>query len=377
MSVITVIIKLLIAVVVFGLIVFVHEFGHFLMARLMGVRVNEFALGMGPRIAKFNGKETEYSIRLFPIGGFCSMAGEDAAGSGSVTNDEPDLDPDDPRAFYNKKVWRRVLIVVAGAVMNLILGFVLLVIYFAAFTQPKTEGEPAYYASTVIAQLSEEAPAYQTGLRIGDDVLSINGKRVYTNFDMANILQSDEDGVFDFTVRRDGEKTTLDGVTFDLEVDEETGTRYLVYDFKVLGIEKTAWTTVQQAAKMETSVGVLIWRSLGDMLTGKYGLNELSGPVGTVEAIGDAAIQQTDDAWSIDWESLLMMMVIITVNVGIFNLLPFPALDGGRLVFLVFEGIFRKKVPAKFEGMVHIIGFVLLLTLMVVVTFSDIWKLFS
>ena len=377
MSDITIVLKLLIAVLVFGSIVFVHEFGHFIMARLMGVRVNEFALGMGPRLLKFKGKETEYSLRLFPIGGFCSMAGEDAAGSGSVTDGEPDVDPDDPRAFFNKKVWRRILIVVAGAAMNLLLGFVVLVVYFGVFTQPVADGEPAMYASKTIAQLGEDAPAYKTGLRVGDDILSIDGKRVYTNFDLANILQSDEDGVFDFTVRRDGEKVTLDGVTFDIEVDKESGIRYLKYDFKVQGIEKTAWTTVKQAAQMETSVGVMIWRSLGDILTGKYGLNELSGPIGTVEAIGDAAVDDSGERIAIDWASLLMMTVIITVNVGIFNLLPFPALDGGRLVFLVFEGIFRKKVPPKFEGMVHIIGFVLLLLLMVVVAFSDIWKLFS
>lgn len=377
MSVITIVLKLLIAILVFGAIVFVHEFGHFIMARLMGVRVNEFALGMGPRLLKFKGKETEYSLRAFPIGGFCSMAGEDAAGGGSVADHDPAVDPNDPAAFFNKKVWRRILIVVAGAVMNLLLGFIVLVVYFGVFTKPTAKGEPAYFASTVIAQLGEEAPAYKTGLRVGDNVLSINGKRVFTNFDLANLLQSDEDGVFDFTVRRDGKKVTLDGVTFDIEKDKETGTRYLKYDFKVLGIEKTAWTTVTQAARMETSVGVMIWRSLGDMLTGKYGLNELSGPVGTVDAIGDAAVDDSGDKIVIDWASLLMMTVIITVNVGIFNLLPLPALDGGRLVFLVFEGIFRKKVPPKFEGMVHVIGFVLLLLLMVVVTFSDVWKMFG
>lgn len=381
MIIITAVIKILIAIVVFGMIIFVHEFGHFIMARLMGVRVLEFALGMGPKLIRFKGKETEYSLRLFPIGGFCSMAGEDAAGGGSVAADQDFADTDDPRAFCNKKVWRRILIVIAGALMNLILGFVLLIVYFAAFTQPQEAGQPAYYASTVIAVLPEEAPAYQTGLRVGDDVLSIDGKRVFTNFDMANILQSDDDGVMDFVVRRevDGKKSKveLDDVTFELKVNEETGTRELIYDFKVLGIQKTVWTTVEQAGRMEASVGVLIWRSFGDLITGKYGLNELSGPVGTVEAIGDAALNQSDGGIAIDWMSLVMMTVIVTVNVGIFNLLPLPALDGGRLVFLIIEGVTRKKVPEKFEGMIHVIGLVLLLLLMVVVTFSDIWKLFS
>lgn len=380
MSVITVIIKILIAIVVFGMIIFVHEFGHFIMARLMGVRVLEFALGMGPKLIRFKGKETEYSLRLLPIGGFCSMAGEDAAGGGAIaTETETDVS-DDPRAFCNKKVWRRILIVVAGAVMNLILGFALLLVYFGAVYPPEKNGE-VIYRSTAIAQLGEETPAYQSGLRAGDTILSIDGQRVFSNFDIASIMQSDEDGVMDMVVRRevDGKKTKvhLDSVKFELTVDKDTGTRYLRYDFAVYGIRQNVWSTIEQAGRMEASVSLLVWRSLGDLISGEYGLNELSGPVGTVDAIGDAAIDQTDKGISINWEQLVMMGVIVTVNVGIFNLLPLPALDGGRLMFLVIEGVTRKKIPEKFEGMVHVIGFVLLLLLMVVVTFSDIIKLFA
>ena len=383
MSVITVIIKILIAIVVFGMIIFVHEFGHFIMARLMGVRVLEFALGMGPKLIRFKGKETEYSLRLFPIGGFCSMAGEDAAGGGAIAVENADANADianDPRAFCNKKVWRRILIVIAGAVMNLILGFALLLVYFGAVYTPEENGE-VIYRSTAIAQLGEETPAYKTGLRAGDTILSIDGQRVFSNFDIASMMQSDEDGVMDMVVRRevDGDKTKvkLDDVKFELTVDEETGTRYLRYDFAVYGIRQNVWSTIEQAGRMEASVSLLVWRSLGDLISGDYGLNELSGPVGTVDAIGDAAIDQSDKGSSINWEQLVMMGVIVTVNVGIFNLLPIPALDGGRLMFLVIEGVTRKKVPEKFEGMVHVIGFVLLLLLMVVVTFSDIIKLFA
>jgi len=376
-SVITIVLKLLIAVVVFGLIVFVHEFGHFIMARLMGVRVNEFALGMGPRLWKHKGKETEYSLRAFPIGGFCAMAGEDAAGSGSVTDAEPEVDPNDPRAFFNKKVWRRILIVVAGAVMNLLLGFVMLLAYCAVSVQPMVKGQPAYFSSTTISTLEKTSTPYKTGLREGDDLLSIDGKRIYTFFDVNNILQTDEDGKMDITVLRNGKEKTLKGVKFDIEIDKESGIRYLRRDFYVYGIEKTAWSTVKQSAKLEVSVAVTIWRSLGDIVSGRYGLNELSGPIGTVEMIGDVAVDDSGDAVSIDWASLFLMTAIITVNLGIINLLPLPALDGGRLVFLIFEGIFRKKVPPKWEGWVHAIGFILLLLLMLVVAFSDIWKLFN
>lgn len=152
----------------------------------------------------------------------------------------------------------------------------------------------------------------------------------------------------------------------------ENGKNRLIYDFKVLGIEKTVWSTLVQAGKMEYSVATMIWRSLGDLITGKYGINDLSGPVGTMDIIGDAVAGANTSEGMM---TLIMLVVMITVNVGIFNLLPLPALDGGRLIFLLFEGIFRRPVPAKYEGMVHFIGLMLLLLLMVVVTFSDIWKI--
>ncbi len=355
-------VKILVAILIFGIIILVHELGHFAVAKLMGIRVNEFAIGMGPTLLRFGKKETTYSLRAFPIGGFCAMEGEDAESA-------------DPRAFGSKKVWRRVLVVIAGAVMNLILGYVLLVAYYGIYTQPLTEGGTAAYSSTVIAELSEDASSYKTGLRVGDQILKVNGKQVVTDFDIANLMQSDEDGIFPITVRRlvDGKKTVVElpSVRFELRHNEATGGNILIYDFKVAAIPKTVLSTLAQAGKMEYSVGTLIWRSLGDIITGKYGLNELSGPVGTVDAIGDAVAQVKTDGL----KSLLMMVVLITVNVGIFNLLPLPALDGGRLLFLVFEGIFRRPVNPKYEGMVHAIGLILLLLLMVVVTFSDIAKL--
>ncbi len=385
------ILKILAAILVFGIIIIVHELGHFLMCKLMGVRVNEFAIGMGPKLLQFGKKETKYTLRLLPIGGFCAMEGEDEGsptpsalgGSDGGTEqaalseggeEEPEQVQPDPRAFPNKKVWRRILIVVAGAVMNLLLGYVLLVAYYGIFTVPDQSGE-ARFSSTIVASLSEDALSYQTGLRVGDEIIKIDGKRTMTDSDVAMLMQSDEDGIMDITVKRevDGKRKTvlLEDVQFQLE-KQENGRNRLIYDFKVLGIKKTPWTTLVQAGKMEYSVATLIWRSLGDLVTGKYGINDLSGPVGTVNIIGDAVAQANT---SEGMQTLLMLVVMITVNVGIFNLLPLPALDGGRLIFLIFEGIFRRPVPAKYEGMVHFIGLLLLLLLMVVVTFSDIWKI--
>ena len=392
MGVLMMIFKILAAIFVFGIIILVHELGHFLMCKLMGVRVNEFAIGMGPKLLSFGKKETAYTLRLFPIGGFCAMEGEDegaptpsAIGGNADRAEEDGGEPalpdeeeapaePDPRAFPNKKVWRRILIVVAGAAMNLVLGYVLLVAYYGIFTVPDASGK-ARFSSTIIASLPETAVSYQTGLRPGDEIVKIDGKRTVTDSDIVMIMQSDEDGIMDMTVRRavDGKKKTvlLKGVQFQLEVGEN-GKNRLIYDFKVLGIEKTVWSTLVQAGKMEYSVATMIWRSLGDLITGKYGINDLSGPVGTMDIIGDAVAGANTSEGMM---TLIMLVVMITVNVGIFNLLPLPALDGGRLIFLLFEGTFRRPVPAKYEGMVHFIGLMLLLLLMVVVTFSDIWKI--
>ncbi|MBO5797595.1 MAG: site-2 protease family protein, partial [Clostridia bacterium] len=338
--------KILAALVIFGLIVTIHEFGHFIVAKLNRVKVNEFAIGMGPKLLQFGRGETKYTLRLLPIGGFCAMEGEDPdtempeslGGSGYEKDEEQAAEAKaDGRAFYQKKVWQRMLIVVAGAVMNLVLGYVLLVVNYAFCQTPDANGQ-VLFSTTTIHSLAEDAPAYQTGLRPGDTILSINGRRVLTaDFDMVSALQSDEDGVFDMVVRRGEEKVELNDVTFNL-VTDENGNRFLQYDFIIVGEERTFGNTLTFALKNEYSVGVMIFRTLGDMVTGKYGLNDLSGPVGTVDIIGDAVenvVVETDKMEGI--RTLLMLIILITVNVGVFNLLPLPALDGGRLVFLLVE----------------------------------------
>ena len=376
MAIVWTILRIVAALLIFGVIVLIHEWGHFIVAKLNRVRVNEFAIGMGPKLLSWGKGETVYSLRLLPIGGFCAMEGEDEdaptpramGGNVGVT-----VAADDDGSFANKKVWQRMLIVVAGAFMNLVLGFAVLLITFAFFI-PKSQNGNAYFNSTSIAVLPETSLAYKTGLRVGDTIVRVNDKYIATDMDLSMIMQGDEDGIFKMQVRRNGEKILLENVTFPIVTDQETGERYLQYDFKVEGIKRTVLSTVKQAAKMEYSMTVMVWRSLGDIIGGRYGLNDLSGPVGTVGFIGDAV----SAAVSLEgWRVLLTMIALITINVGVFNLLPLPALDGGRLLFLIFEGVTRKKIPPKYEGLVHFIGIVLLFGLMIVVTFSDIKRLIT
>lgn len=367
----------------FSLIIFIHELGHFIAAKCTGVRVNEFAMGMGPKLFSFGKKETVYSLRLFPIGGFCAMEGEDEGaptpsalgGNADREGELAEAPADDSRSFGKKKVWQRLIIVVAGAAMNLVLGYVLLFAYCGLCTFPNQNGDYLYATST-IHSFYENAYSQKSGLRAGDTILQIDGKHVITDMDLTSILQSDKDGKFEFTVRRNEKTVVLPEVQFQLKKNEETGKQALIYDFVLLGEQKTLWSTFTQAGKMECSVAMMVWRSLGSILTGEYGLNDLSGPIGTVDIIGqvvDSAVEQSN--WQAGLGSILMLLSMITVNVGVFNLLPVPALDGGRLIFLIYEGITRRPVPAKYEGIVHLVGMALLLLLMVIIAFSDIRKL--
>ncbi len=374
--------KILVALLLLSVLVMIHELGHFIAARLMGVRVNEFAIGMGPRIFKLRKGETLYTIRAFPLGGFCAMEGEDedaptpAAIGGNADRAVDEVD--ETRSFANKKVWQRITIVIAGAVMNLVLGFVLLLVYNGFLQEPYDDKGTVLFPTTTIARLDETASAYQSGLRVGDTIVSINGRRVLMDTDMIMEMQNDVDGILQMVVQREingkSESVTLDAVKFSLQKDEDTGRNRLIYDFSVLGEKRTFLNTITYSAKQELSVATMVFRSLVDMISGRYGLNDLSGPVGTVDIIADAV----GEANTLEgWQTLVMLVIMITVNLGVFNLLPLPALDGGRLVFLVWEGITRRRISPKFEGLVHFIGIILLLLVMVIVSYSDITKLFA
>ena len=352
-------VSIIIAIIVFGIIIIVHEFGHFIAAKKSGVRVNEFAIGMGPKLFSKQYGETKYSLRLLPIGGYCSMEGEDKSS-------------EDDRAFCKKSVIKRIIIVAAGALMNLALGFIFIVIMTSMNDT---------YAGTTISWFEDNASSQASGLQVGDRVININGMHIFTDTDFAYQLQSDKDGVFDMTVIRDGEKKKLKDIKFSMsENDNGKKTSSLHIDFKVEPVERGIKSIASQSWRRSVSYARLIWVSLGDLLTGQYKINDLSGPVGIVTAISDVVSNETTDS-GINWlellQNLFSMAALISINVGIFNLLPLPALDGGRLIFLIVEGIRRKPVSPEKEGAVHFVGLALLMMLMLYVTFNDVVKLIN
>ena len=339
----------LVAIMFFGLLISIHELGHFLFAKLFKVKVNEFAIGMGPAIFKKKKGDTTYALRLLPIGGYVSMEGEDEEST-------------DENAFNRKKVWKRIVIVAAGAIMNLILGVVIVGTILSM---------DDLIATNKVLYFHENAISQQTGLKENDEILSIDGKKVWSGMDVSFLMTRSDDGVFDMTVRRDGEKVELKDVTF--ETRKEGKYTVITYDFVILGEEPGALNVIENSFKQAASMGRMVWLSLFDLVTGQYGLTDLSGPVGTVNIIADMASDAAKSKEGLI--STLNIMAFISINIGIFNLLPLPALDGGRLFFLVIEGIRRKPIKPKYEGFIHGAGLVLLLLLMVVVTFNDIVNL--
>ena len=341
---------ILMAILFFGVIIGLHELGHFLSAKLFGVKVNEFSLGMGPAILKKQKGETKYALRLLPIGGYVSMEGEDDAS-------------DDERAFCNKKWWKKFIIVVAGAVMNLVLGFVFVIILTSMDT---------LIGTTQIHSFYENATSAQYGLEAGDTIKEINGTNIYSSRDISYALQRDEDGIYDFTVVRNGSKVEIPDVHFETKPGEN-GHNTIVFDFVIVGIEKTPLNVLSTAFLDTVSTARLVWLTLFDLVTGHYGLNDISGPVGTVSIIAETTSQAV--ATGAGFDTVIYIMALISINIGVFNLLPIPALDGGRLFFIIIEAIRKKPIPAKYEGYIHAAGFALLLLLMVIITFNDIKNL--
>lgn len=350
------IVTLLIAILIFGLIIGIHEFGHFIVAKLNRIQVNEFAIGMGPKLLHFRKGETEYSLRLFPIGGFCSMEGEDQSS-------------DNPNAFEKKAVWRRMLVVLAGAFMNLVLGFVLIVVLLCTSTK---------IPSTVIARFAETtnsagetvtaAESERSGLQVGDKIVAIDGSRILSATDLIYKLQTTETDSYDVTVKREGARVVVENVKF--HNDNTDG----LLDFAVEGKSKNPVNVVTYAARDTAATAKLIWMSLVELVSGKYSLQDLSGPVGTVSVIEQAASSGENLLERV--QSVMNLTIFITVNVGVFNLLPIPGLDGSRFVFLLIEAIRRKPVPKNREAMVHLIGMAALFLLMILVTVQDIARFF-
>lgn len=344
--------NIVIALVVFGIIIAVHEFGHFIVAKLCGVRVNEFSIGMGPAIFKKQKSETLYSLRLLPIGGFCAMEGEDSEST-------------DERQFSNKKTWQQILVLVAGAVMNILLGFIILII------MTSTGGD---IVSTTVSGFHDSSTSSNSGLMVGDKILKVNGMSTFIDSDIVYKLVTDTDGIVSMQVLRNNTKVELEEVKFKTIAGNEEEKQKIVIDFKVLPIEKSFLSVLDYSVNKTISVSRQIWISLVDLVSGKYGFNDLSGPVGIVGAIGSA--MESAPTFSENLRMVMTLVVFITINVGIFNLLPLPALDGGRIVIRIIEAIVGKKIKPEKEGIIHFVGLAILMLLMVAVTFNDIAKIF-
>lgn len=345
MSAISTFLSIVVAVIVFGLLIFIHELGHFTAAKLSGVRVNEFAVGMGPALLKKDYKGTRYALRVFPIGGYCSMEGEDQ-------------DSGDPHAFGNAKLWRRIVIVCAGAVMNIVLGFLLALVLMSA--------SPIH--NPVVSQFVKGAASDKgaSPLKTGDRILAINGSRVHTVTDITYDLMLSDSKTIPVTVERDGKTVYLPAVQFPLITSG--GVTAMVSDFEPQLQHKTMLSVMRSSFYYTVATVKLVWMTLYLMIRGRYSVQDMSGPVGVSAAMGEAA-----SAGAIP---LLFITILITVNLGVVNLLPLPALDGGRLVFLLLEGVRGgKRVKPEVEGYIHFAGFVLLILLVVLVTFSDISKI--
>lgn len=335
---------IVIAILVFSVLIVVHELGHFLCAKWSNVKVNEFSIGMGPVLLKHKKKETQYSLRLFPIGGFVSMEGEDK-------------DSDDERAFNRISVWKRILIVIAGAVMNIVLGFIIVIIIFSVSSG---------IGSTTVAKFDDKAVSVKSGLKAGDRIESINGSKVNIDTDIAYDLMQIRSGTVDVVVKRNNQSVELKSVQFPL-VSDGNGGKVMSRDFYVYAQHKNVLSVLHYSFFWTIATVKLVWMTLIDMFKGIYSVKDLSGPVGVSVAMGQAASQGV--------LSLLIVTALITINLGVVNLLPIPALDGGRLVFLLIEAVRRKPMKPEVEGYIHFAGFVLLMLLVVVVTYNDLARL--
>ena len=354
-TVMTILLVVVVAVLVFGAVIFFHELGHFFVAKRCGIKVNEFALGMGPVLFKIQRGETQYVLRLFPIGGFVSMEGEDE-------------ESEDDRGFAKAAIWKRVLVIIAGAFMNLVLGFMALVLLISLGGQ--------YMAGLEVASVETSS----TGVLEGDVIHRVNGRRVFIYDDLQYEFLRTQNGTFDLQVKRGGQTVALNGITFPTKIayDSATGKaiinemtgepyEYLELGFKVWAKDKTFFSVIKEAFNTTISYSRLIYLSLFDLITGRAQINQLSGPVGIVTEIGKAV--------SIGWQPVVQLLALISINLGVVNMLPLPALDGGKTLLLVVEAIRRKPLNPKYETAINVVGFGLLIGLMLVVSFNDIRRL--
>ena len=343
--------NILIAIIVFSLLILFHELGHFTLAKLNGIRVNEFSLGLGPTIVGFTKGETKYSLKLLPFGGACMMEGEDE-------------NSNDDRAFNKKSVWARISVVAAGPIFNFIMAFI-----FSAFVLGMAGVDKPVLSDVIEGYAAEEA-----GLAAGDTLVKLGGKNIHFYREVSVYSTFHVGEPVEIVYERDGQEYTT---TLVPKFDEELG-RYL-YGFISTGTrEEVGFFEAFQYAFYE--VGYYIdttLQSLKLMFGGGVTVNDLSGPVGIVQNMGEVYEESVEnDGYFYAMLNMMSWAIMLSANLGVMNLLPIPALDGGRLVFLIIEAIRGKALPPEKEGMVHMVGIILLFLLMFVVMFNDIRKIF-
>lgn len=350
---------ILFAIVLFGFLIAIHEFGHFSVAKLCGIRVNEFSIGMGPLLLHKKGRETQYSIRLLPIGGFCAMEGEEG-------------DSDDPRSFGKAPGWKRFLVLVAGSAFNFVTGLVILLVLYS--------GMQAYVDTTITGFANGFPCQGEEMLMEGDTVLAINGKAVLLSGDFTTLLGLDRDGLVDVTIRRDGEKRVIRDLPLvprEYQEDGQTVVRYGL-DFGLKEVNSVGERVRYSFYSSVDFVRMVFW-SLEELIGGGATVKDLSGPIGIVNTMSEVGEQSASVMEA--FINLFYFGAFIAINLSVMNLLPIPALDGGRIFFLLLNGIIllltRRSIPAKYEQYVHAGGMVLLLALMAFVALQDVFKLFA
>ncbi len=335
---------ILVAILVFGVMIFLHELGHYLAARACKVKVLEFAVGMGPKIISKTSKKSGivYSLRLLPIGGFTAMQGEDGE------------DPD-PDALVNKPRWQKLIVLFAGSFLNLLSGVIAMFVFLLM---------TGNVGSSIVYDFNENSLS-QRWLQPGDEIIEIEGKRMLDYTDIANTITLDGVRPLDIKVIRDEDEVVLEDVEFPTTVEE--GIEMGVLDFRFLGVRPSIGALIRQTGTQSVATVKMIYKTLGDLISGRYGMKGVSGPVGTVSIISEVA--------KTGFVDILYLFSFISLNLGIMNLLPLPALDGGRILFTIVECVIRRPIDPKFEGYVHLAGMIVLLAFMAVVTVFDVLKL--
>ena len=350
MDAISIAISIIISILLFGFLIFIHEGGHYLFARLFHVTIDEFAIGMGPRLLSKKSKKTgiEYSLRLFPIGGFVSMVGEDE-------------ESDDENAFYKKPVWQRIIITAAGALTNILVGVIAMCILVTASGDPLVSNTVADF----VYDDGGVCYAESAGLMLGDRIIEVDGTRTQIGNETFYEIMRKGIEPLDITVERNGEKVVVEDIEFPTFTEDNTV--FGMIDFKFAAEERTLGSLIKHSFFRSVSTIKTILDSLIDLIRGRYGIDAVSGPIGVTEALGKAAETGIYE--------LVYFAIVITMNLGVVNLLPLPALDGGRLLFQLIELIARKPVKKEIEGYIHFAGLVILMILMVLIAVKDIIKL--